>query len=62
MVSNDSQIERETVNVDEFAARAGISRGTAYEAIRRGDVRSVRLGPRRIVIPTSEIERLFGGT
>lgn len=61
MISSDSEIERETINVEEFAARAGISRGTAYEAIRRGDVRSIRLGPRRIVIPTSEVERLFRG-
>jgi len=54
-----SKTDRETVNVEEFALRAGISRGSAYEAVRRGDVQSIRLG-RRILIPGSEISRLRG--
>jgi excisionase family DNA binding protein len=39
-----------TITVDEFAQVFGIGRSTAFEAVRRGDVPSIKLG-RRVVVP-----------
>jgi excisionase family DNA binding protein len=44
--------ERLTITGEEAAARLGISRGLAYELVRRGDIPTLRLG-RRIVVPTA---------
>jgi excisionase family DNA binding protein len=41
---------RLTLTVEEAAAHLGISRNSAYEAVRRGEIPSVRIGG-RIVIP-----------
>lgn len=43
-----------TLSVTEAAAVLGISRGSAYELVRRGSLRSLRLG-RRILIPRAAI-------
>ena len=40
------------LTVDEVASRLEISRSSAYEAVRRGEIPSLRIG-RRIVIPVS---------
>ena len=53
--------DRPTITVDEAAAALGIGRATAYEAVRRGEIPSIRLG-RRIVVPTAAIVRLLDGT
>lgn len=45
--------------VDEAARRLKISRSTLFGLINKGDVRSVRLGPRGVRIPAAEIERLI---
>lgn len=37
----------------------GLGRNGIYNAIRRGDIRSIRIG-RRLYIPASEISRLLG--
>jgi excisionase family DNA binding protein len=55
----DHRPQRVALSVREWAALVGISLSTAHEQVRRGDVRSVRLGGRRL-IPASEVERLFG--
>lgn len=52
---------RATLTVDEAAALCGVSRGTAYEAIRRGDLPHLRLG-RRIVVPRARLLALLGET
>ncbi len=39
----------------------GISRSSAYECVRRGELRALRLG-RRLVVPRSVLEELLGGT
>jgi excisionase family DNA binding protein len=39
----------------------GISRSSAYECVRRGELRALRLG-RRLVVPRSALEELLGGT
>lgn len=42
----------------EVATVFGVSRSSIYEAIRRGELRSVRLGGRRL-IPVAEIRRVL---
>lgn len=42
--------ERLTLAVNEVAHLLGLSRGAAYEAVRTGQIPSIRIG-RRIIIP-----------
>jgi len=51
--------ERRTYTVPEVAELVGISRSTAYECVRRGEIPSRRFG-RRIVVLRHELERLLG--
>ncbi|MCL6557995.1 MAG: helix-turn-helix domain-containing protein [Firmicutes bacterium] len=51
---------RKTCTVDEFAHILGIGRGTAYAAVRRGEIPHIRVG-RRIVIPCQVVENLLAG-
>ena len=51
--------DQPTLTVAEFAALVGIGRSAAYEAVRRGEVPSLRFQG-RIVVPTAELRRLLG--
>ncbi len=51
-------MERMTYSVAEVAQLLGISRGSVYNYIRSGEIRSVTLGS-RIVIPRRVIEELI---
>jgi excisionase family DNA binding protein len=53
-------MERSTMTVEEAAAVLGISRSTAYECVRRGELRAVRLG-RRLVVPRLVVDQLLAG-
>ena len=48
------------MTVEEAAAVLGISRSTAYECIRRGELRAVRLG-QRLVVPRLVVDQLLAG-
>lgn len=50
--------ERRTYTVTEVADIVGISRSTAYECVRRGEIPARRFG-RRIVVLRHELERLL---
>ncbi len=50
---------RLVVSVGEAGAMLGVSRSYAYELVRRGDLRAVRLGRRRVV-PKAAILELIG--
>jgi excisionase family DNA binding protein len=50
---------RPTVPVDVAAELLGISRASAFRAVHRGQLPSIRLG-RRIVIPTAGLLALLG--
>lgn len=50
--------ERLTLTVEEAAALIGISRAFAYEAVRRGEIPSIRIG-RRVLVPRTALERLL---
>ena len=51
---------RLTLTVEEASALLGISRAFAYEAVRRGEIPSIRIG-RRVLVPKIALERLVGG-
>lgn len=53
-------MERSTMTVEEAAEVLGISRTSAYECVRRGELRAVRLG-RRLVVPRLVVEQLLTG-
>lgn len=50
--------DRLALTINEFRERVGISRSLIYRMIARGELRSVRLGGRRVV-PVSEVARLL---
>ena len=50
--------ERLTVSVKEAAHLLGIGRSAAYEAVRSGEIPSIKIG-RRILIPMRAIERML---
>lgn len=51
--------ERLTYTVGEAAKAIGVSRGLAYELVRRGDLRTVHVG-RRILVPRDAVRELLG--
>lgn len=51
--------DRLTLTVEEAAATLGISRASAYEAVRRGEIPAIRIG-RRVLVPRVALDRLLG--
>ena len=49
-----------TYTVTEVAELLGISRSSAYECVRRGEIPSLTLG-RRVVVPRRTLEALLDG-
>jgi excisionase family DNA binding protein len=47
-----------TMNVEQVAKAFHISRAKAYEAVRLGDIPSIKLG-RRLVVPTAAVRRML---
>ena len=54
----DNQATRSTYQVEEAARILGIGRSAAYEAVRRGDIPSIRIG-RRVLVPRAALDRLL---
>lgn len=50
--------EKLVLTVEQARLMLGISRGLAYEAIRRREIPSIRIG-RRILIPRAGLERMI---
>ncbi len=48
-----------TITVEEAARLLGISRGLAYEGVRRGEIPAIRIG-RRMLVPRRAILALLG--
>lgn len=46
--------------VQEAGELLGLSRGSAYEAARRGDLPTLRIG-RRLLVPISALEKMLEG-
>lgn len=51
------ETSKRAVGINEFSHLFSISRDTTKRAIRRGDLRSIRLAG-RVLIPCSEVERV----
>jgi len=51
---------RIAVAVEEAGRLLGIGRGCAYAAVKSGDIPSVRVGVRRVVVPVAALERMLG--
>jgi excisionase family DNA binding protein len=49
---------RLTVTVEEAARILGIGRALAYEAVRTGQIKSVRIG-RRILVPLAPLKKML---
>jgi excisionase family DNA binding protein len=50
--------ERRVVTVNEAAAMLRISRGSAYDAVRRKEIPTIRIG-RRLLVPLAALERML---
>ena len=59
-IAQSQTVERLTYTVDEAAQLLGISRNSAYEAVRRGEIPIIRVG-RRLLVPRSRLETLLDG-
>ena len=53
--------ERRVVTVNEAALMLRISRGAAYEAVRRKEIPTIRIG-RRLLVPLAALERMLAGS
>jgi excisionase family DNA binding protein len=49
-----------TLTVDEVSSIIGCSRSSAYEAVRREQIPSLRIG-RRLLIPTAKLREMLAG-
>ena len=54
----DRPVQRLTYSVDEAAEALGISRASAYEAIKKGEIPFVKIG-KRILIPKTRLNDLL---
>jgi len=53
--------ERRVVTLSEAASILRISRGSAYEAAKRREIPTIRIG-RRLLVPLAALERMLAGT
>ena len=58
-VSELRETDRALISVEEVADVCGIGRTSAYEAVRRGQLPSLRLG-RRLFVPVTALLNLLG--
>ncbi len=53
-----SDIAKATMTIEEVAKALGIARMTAYQAARRGEIPTIRIG-RRLLVPRIAFERML---
>ena len=59
--STGNRLECRVKTLDEVAALLRISRGSAYEAAKRKEIPTIRIG-RRLLVPSDALERLLSGS
>ena len=52
--------EKRTLTIDEAAKALGIGRNSAYEAAKRGEIPTIKIGG-RILVPRAALERMLEG-
>ena len=52
--------ERQTLKIEEAAKVLGISRNTAYDAVKTGELPTIKIG-RRFLVPRAALERMLAG-
>jgi len=57
-LSPEELLSKTTLTIEEMALTLGIGRNSAYEAVKRGDIPSIRIG-RRILVPTKALDNLL---
>ena len=57
----DAIKSRATITIEEASVILGVSRGSAYEAARTGELPVLRLG-RRVLVPVARLLELLGHT
>ena len=57
----EDNVTKLAMTVSEAACRLGIGRNSAYEAVRRGEIPTIRIG-KRLLVPVSALDRLLNGT
>ena len=50
---------KKTLSIIEMAKTLGISKSLAYDLVNSGEIRSIRLGVKRIIITATELDRLL---
>ena len=55
-----TDVRRRTLTVEEAGRVLGLGRGAAYNAAKRGDIPTIRIG-RRLVVPVDALERMLAG-
>jgi excisionase family DNA binding protein len=48
-----------TITSDEASRRLGIARNQAYEAAKRGEIPTIKIG-RRLLVPRAALDRMLG--
>jgi len=59
-VSDNEQRKRVVMTLAEVASLLRISKNSAYEAARRGEIPTIKIG-RRLIVPADAFERLLSG-
>ena len=54
--SNPQPVERRTLTIKETAASLGISDWMVYEMVKRGELKTIRVG-KRILVPVSALDQ-----
>ena len=54
-----TQGECRTMTVEEAAVQLGVSRSTAYEAVKKGELPTLKVG-RRLLVPIAQLRRMLG--
>ena len=61
MAPLEQNIERKTLTITEASKALGVSRNKAYEAARRGEIPTIKIG-KRILVPLAALERMLQGS
>jgi excisionase family DNA binding protein len=56
----ENQADRKTLTILEAANALGIGRNAAYEAARRGEIPTIRIG-KRLLVPLVALDRMLQG-